>query len=85
MGDNMNRLKAGAVLSVPSTEEAGRVTPGEAREVIVAQSNDFAAYRQKLASAGTVQAATAPARQATGQVQAQVDDRRQPAAATPTA
>ncbi|MBK6789364.1 MAG: hypothetical protein IPJ42_16800 [Betaproteobacteria bacterium] len=83
MGDNMNRLKAGAVLSVPSTEEAGRVTPGEAREVIVAQSNDFAAYRQKLASAGTVQAATAPARQATGQVQAQVDDRRQPAAATP--
>ena len=37
--DNMNRLKAGAVLSVPSTEEAGRVTPGEAREVIVARSD----------------------------------------------
>jgi pilus assembly protein FimV len=83
MGDNMNRLKAGTVLSVPSAEEAGRVAPGEAREVIVAQSNDFAAYRQRLASAGTVQAATAPARQATGQVQAQVDDRRQPAAASP--
>jgi pilus assembly protein FimV len=83
MGDNMNRLKAGAVLSVPSAEEAGRVAPQEAREVIVAQSNDFAAYRQRLASAGTAQAATAPARQATGQVQAQVDDSRQPAAATP--
>jgi len=83
LGENMNRLKAGALLSVPSAEEAGRVAPGEAREVIVAQSNDFAAYRQRLASAGTVQAATAPARQATGQVQTQVDDRRQPAASTP--
>jgi pilus assembly protein FimV len=83
MGENMNRLKAGVVLSVPTAEEAGRVAPGEAREIIVAQSNDFAAYRQRLASAGTVQAATAPARQAAGQVQAQVDDRRQAAAASP--
>ncbi|MCK7494044.1 MAG: hypothetical protein MZW92_24480, partial [Comamonadaceae bacterium] len=84
MGDNMNRLKAGAVLSVPAAEEAAqRGRRSEAREIIVAQSNDFAAYRQRLASGGTAQAATAPARQAGGQVQAQVDDRRQAAAATP--
>jgi pilus assembly protein FimV len=48
MGDNMNRLKAGAVLSVPSAEAAA-VSQAEAREIIVAQSADFGAYRQRLA------------------------------------
>ncbi|MDO9091831.1 MAG: FimV/HubP family polar landmark protein [Rubrivivax sp.] len=83
MGDNMNRLKAGVVLSVPSTEEAGKVTPQAAREVILAQSADFGAYRQRLASGVTTTATDAPARQATGQVQTQVEDRKQAAAATP--
>ncbi|MEP6740631.1 MAG: FimV/HubP family polar landmark protein, partial [Caldimonas sp.] len=49
MGNNMNRLKAGVVLSVPSTEAAQAVTAGEARQTIVAQSADFGAYRQRLA------------------------------------
>ena len=83
MGDNMNRLKAGVVLSVPAADEAARTTPQQAREIIVAQSADFAAYRQRLASGGTAQAAAVPARQATGRVQAQVDDSRQSAAQTP--
>jgi len=83
MGDNMNRLKAGVVLSVPSAEEAGRVTPQAAREVIMAQSADFGAYRQRLASGVTTTATDAPARQATGQVQTQVEDRKQAAATTP--
>lgn len=84
MGDNMNRLKAGVVLQVPSAEQAATLSRPEAREVILAQSNDFAAYRQRLA-AGTTTAAdvTTPARQARGQVQAQVDDRKTAAAPTP--
>ncbi len=83
MGDNMNRLKAGVVLSVPSADEAGKVAPQAAREVIQAQSADFGAYRQRLASGVTTAATDAPARQATGQVQTQVDDRKQAAATTP--
>ena len=83
MGDNMNRLKAGAVLSVPSTEQAGKLTQQDARGVILAQSADFAAYRQRLASGTTTAADNAPSRQARGQVQAQVDDRKQAAGATP--
>lgn len=83
MGDNMNRLKAGVVLSVPSADEAGKVAPQAAREVIQAQSADFGAYRQRLASGVTTAATDAPARQATGQVQTQVEDRKQAAAATP--
>jgi pilus assembly protein FimV len=82
MGENMNRLRAGSVLTVPSAEEAGRVTPQQAREVIVAQSADFAAYRQRLASGLPADAEPAAGRQATGRVQAQVEDRTQ--AATPS-
>ena len=81
-GDNMNRLKAGSVLTVPSAEEAGKLTPQAAREVIQAQSADFGAYRQRLAS-GAAPAADAPARQATGKVTAQVEDKKQAAATTP--
>ena len=83
VGDNMNRLKAGSVLSVPSSEEAGKLTPQAAREVIQAQSADFGAYRQRLASGVTTAATDAPARQATGKVQTQVEDRKQGAATTP--
>jgi pilus assembly protein FimV len=83
MGENMNRLKAGAVLAVPAAEEAGKISTQQARELIVAQSADFAAYRQRLAAGTTTAADSAPARQATGRVQAQVDDRKQAAAASP--
>ena len=83
MAENMNRLKSGTVLTVPSAEEAGKLAPKEARDVIIAQSNDFAAYRQRLAAGVTTTAQTAPPRQAAGKVQAQVDDRKQSSAATP--
>ncbi|WP_133605767.1 FimV/HubP family polar landmark protein [Aquabacterium commune] len=82
-GNNMNRLKAGAVLNVPSAEEAQKVSQPEARQVIVAQSADFSAYRQRLA--GTVVAAPneQPERQAKGKVEAEVQDRKQAAVPTP--
>ncbi|MBI5716745.1 MAG: FimV family protein [Burkholderiales bacterium] len=83
MGQNMNRLRTGVVLAVPSAETTGQVTPREAREVIQAQSADFASYRQRLAGATTATAEEAPARQAGGQVQTRVDDRRQAAASSP--
>jgi len=83
VGDNMNRLKSGVVLSVPSGDAAGKVTPAEARELIQAQSADFSAYRQRLAAGTTTVAEQAPARQATGKVQAAVEDRKQGAAPAP--
>ncbi len=76
-GDNMNRLKAGSVLTVPGTDSVRKITPSEARDVIQAQSSDFAAYRQRLASGVTTTADAGPARQATGNVTAKVDDRKQ--------
>jgi pilus assembly protein FimV len=50
-GDNMNRLKAGKILSIPDAETASKVSAGEARSEIVAQAADFNAYRKRLASA----------------------------------
>lgn len=82
-GENMNRLRAGAVLTMPSAEVAGGVVHAEARELIRTQSLDFAAYRQRLAVGVSTQAEGGPARQAKGTVQARVEDRKQAAATSP--
>ena len=80
---NMNRLKAGVVLAVPSADFANGVSPSEARQVIQAQSADFGAYRQRLAGAVPTARAEGSSRQASGKVQASVEDRKPGAAATP--
>ena len=80
---NMNRLKAGALLQVPASDALGSVSQGEARQVIVAQSADFSAYRQRLASAAPTLQSNESERQSRGQVQAAVEDRKPAAATTP--
>ncbi|MCK9379592.1 MAG: pilus assembly protein [Sulfuritalea sp.] len=55
---NMNRIKAGKILSIPDAETANKVSAVEARHEIVAQAADFNAYRKRLAAA----AAAEPAR-----------------------
>jgi pilus assembly protein FimV len=80
---NMNRLKAGSVLQVPGSEALAAVPPAEARRVILAQSADFSAYRQRLASAAPTLQTNESERQSKGQVQAAVEDRKPSAAPTP--
>jgi len=81
--NNMNRLKSGVVLSVPSAESAKGTSPSEARQVIQAQSADFGAYRQRLAGAVPAAKTEGSARQASGKVQASVEDGKRAAAPTP--
>lgn len=81
-GENMNRLRAGAVLRVPDAEQAQSLAAGEARSIIIAQSADFNAYRRRLAD-NVAQAPTGSSRQAGGRVQASIDDRKQASAPTP--
>jgi pilus assembly protein FimV len=81
--NNMNRLRSGVVLSVPSADTAKGVSPSEARQVIQAQSADFGAYRQRLAGAVPAAKTEGTSRQASGKVQASVDDRKQSAAPAP--
>ena len=81
--NNMNRLKSGVVLSVPAADAAKAITTSEARQVIQAQSADFGAYRQRLASGVPEAKSEGTARQATGKVQSNVEDKKQAAAPTP--
>jgi pilus assembly protein FimV len=83
IGNNMNRLKSGVVLTVPSSESTRAISSAEAREVIQAQSADFSAYRQRLAGAVTQTNVDTAPRQASGKVEASVEDRKQAAAPAP--
>lgn len=56
-GNNINRLRAGKILAIPDQPTAAAVDRGEARSMVVAQAQDFNAYRNKLAG----QVANAPA------------------------
>jgi pilus assembly protein FimV len=83
VGDNINRLKSGVVLAVPSADTAAAVDGSEARRLIVAQSADFSSFRQKLASAVPLAQADSLARKDVGKVQASVNDGKVAAALTP--
>ena len=79
---NINRLRAGAVLTVPDQNDIAAVPAGAAKQQITAQSKDFNDYRGKLAGvAPGVQVAGAD-RSASGQVQTQVEDKKPAAAAS---
>ncbi|WP_374000849.1 FimV/HubP family polar landmark protein [Massilia sp. CFBP 13647] len=78
IGNNMNRLKSGQILSVPSGDSMRGLDPEDAHGTVVAHAADFNAYRSKLA--GQV-ATSAPAREAqagqsaTGRITAKVEER----------
>jgi pilus assembly protein FimV len=83
IGGNVNRLKAGVVLDVPSADDAGLVPSDDARQTIVAQSRDFNEFRRRLAEGLPTTRVTPGDRQASGKVQAQVEEKKPGAAATP--
>jgi pilus assembly protein FimV len=81
-GNNINRLKAGAILSLPDPATVEAVSPEEAKKIVVTQSRDWNAYRQKLASAvaAAPAKADAPAEQAAaGKITPKVEDKALPA------
>lgn len=82
IGGNINRLRTGSVLKVPSQAEAQKVSPRAARREVVAQTSGFAGYRNRLATAAEANAATDTdsARQQSGSVSARVQDQATPAA-----
>lgn len=80
-GGNMNRLKAGKELRVPTAEAMAMIDAQEARREISLQAADWQAYRAKLAE----RVAEQPAREApagktvVGKVTPKVEDKAQPA------
>jgi pilus assembly protein FimV len=83
--NNMNLLKAGAKLTIPSEADAAAITRTDARSEVVAQSTDFAQYKSRLAAAaGTapVVAAAPPAAAGSGRVTTKVEEKGAPPART---
>jgi len=76
VGDNVNRVKAGSVVNVPTAEQAAATSAGEAAQIIVAQSKDFNEFRRKLAGSAPSAQLAAADRKASGSVQAKVEDKK---------
>ena len=77
IGDNINRLKAGAILSIPDKAAVAAVSETDAKQVYQAQANDWGAYRQKLAGA-VAQGQSRPedaSQGASGKITARVDEK----------
>ena len=73
--NNVNRLKAGALITLPTEEDAASIDRKQARADIRLQALDFDAYRSQLASqTGKAKLADANEREAQGGLTAQVDN-----------
>ncbi len=78
---NINRLKTGKTLNVPTAEEAASISQKEAVREIKLQADDWRAYRQKLAGAvvAAPEAQPAPGQASSGKITPKVEDRAKPA------
>ncbi len=60
-GNNINRMKSGSVLSVPSADSMREIDGNDARRIVIAQSADFRRYSEALAERMNMPAANAGA------------------------
>lgn len=77
---NMNRLKVGQIVKMPSADEAKAIAPAEARKEIVLHSKDWNNYKNSLAdqvahSAGQADGGEQPANQSKGKISAKAEDK----------
>lgn len=78
---NMNRLRAGKILSVPEKEKLESISPEQAVKEIRTHSSDWNSYRQKLAEAvakAPTEAAPGSKSGASGKLAAKVEDKAAP-------
>ncbi len=77
VGNNMNRLKSGQILSIPDVDASRSISSSDAHSTVMAHAADFSAYRDKLA--GQVERAPAekvvvPKQTASGVITAKVKE-----------
>ena len=71
---NINRIKSGALVTVPTAGQAQAISASEATQAVIAQSKDFNEFRGKLAGNAPATRVAAADRQSSGSVQAKVED-----------
>jgi pilus assembly protein FimV len=74
INSNVNLIRAGSSLRIPSAEEATQVDASEARQTLVAQSRDFGAYARKMASTPIQVGTEESGSKMSGRVSTQVKD-----------
>ena len=72
---NVNRMKEGALLTLPTEQEAKAVSREEARRQIQIQAKDFDAYRAELAARAPGGSAPKVARDSAGKLEASVQNK----------
>src|SRR5882762_3661133 len=66
---NVNLLRAGRILNIPGAETVSTIDPEEAKRLVQAHMDDFAAYRSRLATASTSVEAPGGRREAEGKIE----------------
>jgi FimV-like protein len=74
VASNVNRLKAGAVISMPTAKQAAEVSREEARKQIQIQAKEFDEYRAELANRAPGGNAPQASRDTSGKLSAQLDN-----------
>ena len=72
---NVNRMKAGALITLPTEQDAKSVSRDEARRAIQVQAKDFEAYRAELAERAPGGAVPKVARDSIGKLEAKVQNK----------
>ena len=72
---NMNRVRAGKILNIPSDEAVQKMPQADAVEEIRAQAADWNAYRQKLAAARMARTESADKQEVAGKISTAVTDK----------
>ncbi|HEX4797662.1 MAG TPA: FimV/HubP family polar landmark protein [Burkholderiales bacterium] len=79
VADNMNRLRAGKIISIPDRDAASAVALADSRRIVSAQVADFNDYRRSLGIAvASAPAAPEGGRQVSGQISAPKEEKPVP-------
>ena len=82
INSNIDRIRAGAVINVPTAEQAKSVAAPEATRILRAESKDFGSFKRALATNAPTTTVAAADRKTSGTVESKVVEAK-PKAATP--
>ncbi len=82
INNNIDRIRSGAVINVPSSEQAKSVAAPEATRILRAESKDFQGFKRELASNAPTTAVAAADRKTSGTIESKVLESK-PKASTP--
>ncbi len=82
INNNIDRIRSGAVINVPSSEQAKSVSAPEASRILRAESKDFQGFKRALASNAPTTTVAAADRKTSGTIESKVVESK-PKAATP--